>query len=135
MVTMPRRWPPDAELLSAVAQVVDLLHLPGAEDGEQRAHPARHAVGRAWRVDGEVEQLGRRTIVGFRGLERRDIGEDEARRAADNARVAERLEADALGGLHLYVAKHAAARAHGVEAHRRDAHALANLDCLTIERQ
>ena len=86
-------------------------------------------------MDREVEQLGGGPIVGLGRLERGDVGKDASRRARDHARIAERLEVHALGGLHLHVASHAAARTYGVEAHRRDACSLGDLHGLAVERE
>ena len=106
---------------------VDLLHLPRAEDGEQRAHQR----GTPWGERGEWMAKWSSSVAGpssgLAALRRAISSEDAARRARDHRGIAERLEVHALGGLHLHVAAHAPARTHGVEAHRRDACSLGDL--------
>ncbi len=60
---------------------------------------------------------------GLRRLSAATSGKTRARRARDDARVAERLEVDPLGALDLHVAAEPAPGADRVEADRRDADA------------
>ena len=72
-------------------------------------------------------------VVGLGSPERGDIVEDRPVERETTRGSPNDLKY-ALGGLHLHVAAHAAARTHGVEAHGRDACSLGDLHRLAIER-
>src|SRR5512133_272611 len=85
-------------------------------------------------MDSKVEQFGCRSIVRFRHSEGRSVREDSPGRTGDDPWITKRLEVDDLCALDLNVTPKASSGSSRLEGNRGDAHPLAELGRLLVDR-